>query len=201
MCPIKDLQIEHPFTDADKTKLDTVEPGAQPQPAIATQEEAEAGVDNVKMMTSLRVSQYVAIHGGGSEASSVLKGSYQNLTGSTIFGITPVSQDEDGNMIPVDPSAEEEVKSILGITLADIATGSFGDVGFEGIIKNVTIAFAIDSIIYLSKAGVPTITIPEIGVGGFVAGNWVVELGKITKNSTNPSSKDFKINIKVIGQL
>lgn len=81
---LKDNQIEHPYTQAEKDKLAAITPGAQPQPAIASQAEAEAGTDNVKMMTALRVLQSINVNaggGGGGEANTA-----SNLgTGAGIF--------------------------------------------------------------------------------------------------------------------
>ena len=62
---IQPNQIEVTYDVADKAKLDGVEPGAQVNPAIATQAEAEAGLDNAKMMTALRVAQAISVLAGG----------------------------------------------------------------------------------------------------------------------------------------
>jgi hypothetical protein len=45
---------------SDKSKLDGLEAGAQVNPVIATQAEAETGTDNVKAMTPLRTAQAIA---------------------------------------------------------------------------------------------------------------------------------------------
>jgi hypothetical protein len=48
------------MSSTDKAKLDGVAAGAQANPALATQAEAEAGTDNAKMMSPLRVAQAIA---------------------------------------------------------------------------------------------------------------------------------------------
>ncbi len=45
---------------SDKSKLDGIEAGAQVNPAIASQAEAETGTDNAKTMTPLRTAQAIA---------------------------------------------------------------------------------------------------------------------------------------------
>lgn len=81
---VKNNQIEVPFTPADKSKLDGVEASAKSY-SLATQPEAEAGNDNVKLMTPLRVKQAILAlapsGGGGGEANTA-----SNLgTGVSIF--------------------------------------------------------------------------------------------------------------------
>ena len=46
-----------------------------------------------------------------------------------------------------------------------------------------------------------TTSIPEIGVAGFLSGDFVVKVGRITKNSDVPANKDFKVEVHIIGQL
>lgn len=53
------------FTDAEQTKLAGIEAGAEVNEAIASQGEAEAGTENTKTMTPLRVAQAIAALGGG----------------------------------------------------------------------------------------------------------------------------------------
>lgn len=51
------------FTDAEKTKLSGIEAGAQVNVALASQVEAEAGTENTKTMTPLRVNQAITASG------------------------------------------------------------------------------------------------------------------------------------------
>jgi hypothetical protein len=70
---VKGNQLEVPFLQAEKDKLTGIETNAQANPAIADQAEAEAGLDNAKYMTSLRVSQAIAaqVGVGAGEANTV----------------------------------------------------------------------------------------------------------------------------------
>jgi hypothetical protein len=56
---INSNQLLVPFTAADKAVLQTVMPNAEPNPTIASQAVALAGVDNMQMMTALRVNQAI----------------------------------------------------------------------------------------------------------------------------------------------
>jgi hypothetical protein len=58
------------FTAAEQTKLAGVDAGAQVNPAIATQAEAEAGVEATKMMTAQRTAQAIAAQAAGGPPSS-----------------------------------------------------------------------------------------------------------------------------------
>lgn len=137
----------------------------------------------------------------GSGSGDLLKGTFTNNSGSTIPILKLVKQNSSGVISPVDASVEADVENIVGVTMAAILNTAAGDVGFSGLIKNVTTSFLVGDVIYLSKTGGYISTAPEIGSNSFVAADWVVRVGQITKNSTNPSNKDFKLEIEVIGQL
>lgn len=69
---VKNNQLEIPFTSTDKDKLDAIEDGAKTF-ALASQAEAEAGLDNVKLMTPLRVAEAISalsVGGGSGEANT-----------------------------------------------------------------------------------------------------------------------------------
>lgn len=199
---VKPNQLSVPFTQADADLLATITPGAAPQPAIATQAEAVAGADNSKMMTALRVLQSIQVNApGGGGISNAIQNTYTNNSGSTIPALSLVAQDNTGSLIAVNPSIESNVLEILGVILTATATGSTGLVALEGFLQNVTTSFSIGDIIYLSKIGGYVNVAPEIGVNSFVAGDFIVRVGKITLNSAVPGQKDFKIEIRLIGQL
>ena len=81
------------FTDADKTKLDGLD-GTLP---IATQAEAEAGTNNTKVMTPLRVAQAIAAL-GGSVISSIQRGTIA-MNGTDFASATITSVDMSKTMI------------------------------------------------------------------------------------------------------
>jgi hypothetical protein len=54
---------------------------------------------------------------------------------------------------------------------------------------------------YIDKTGNLTDIKPSIGVNSFIAGDFVISVGVIAKNATNPANKDLVISIDVIGQL
>ena len=246
---IHNNQIELPFTQADADKLDSILPGAEPNAPTASKAEAEAGLDNGKMMTPLRVSQAIAAQGGGGggggEANvganlgagqglykdklgitlefkslvagtgititpgtdtitlaSISGGLYLNNSGSQIPAMSVVWQDTSGNIRKfTTPSVESQIKNTLGLLLTVTDNNTQGAVVLAGLIKNVTTAFNIGDLVYLSKFGGMTAAAPDIGVGGFSAGDFVVQIGNITKNSDNPLQKDLNLAIIVRGQL
>lgn len=189
---IQNNQIELPFTQAEKDKLTAITPGAEPNAPTASQAEAEAGLDNFKMMTPLRVSQAIAALAGES-GSSVLLDEFVNASGDDLDALTPVCQNADGELEVIDPSSESDISSYLGITTAAILDGAIGTVALGGLLKNVTTSFDINDTLYLSKTGELTSIPPEIGVGGFAAGDYVLKIGKVTLNSENPLQKNIKL--------
>lgn len=245
---VKNNQIEVPFTPEDAAKLDGITPGAQPQPAIATQAEAEAGTDNMKMMTPIRTAQAIVAQGGGgggsstgqnlgggagvfaqkfgsalqfktlvagtgvtitpqtqtiviSAATSADTNSYLNNSGVTLGSFTLVRQDSAGNMNSINPSIEAEVINVLGVLLQATTNGNYGPVALGGLITNITTSFALQDILYLGKSGAIVNTVPDIGANGFLAGDFVIKVGRITKNLDVPANKDFKMELEILGQL
>lgn len=76
------------FTDALLGKLSGIEAGAQVNRALASQAEAEAGVENTKGMTPLRVAQAIAAlaTGTGGLAALTKAAHYTAVAGDFVFG-------------------------------------------------------------------------------------------------------------------
>lgn len=197
---IQNNQLVQPFTTADKSKLDGITPGAQPQPATASQAEAEAGLDNVKMMTPLRVKQSIDAN-AGSGSGNAITGVYLNSSGSSIPALTLVSQSGTGTLLPVVTNDADSIDQILGLLTQTTANTATGSVTFDGLVTNITTSFVVGDVIYLGSNGVLTTDIPDYGVDAFAAGYFVVKVGKITKNSSNPAQKDFLVKIENLGAL
>jgi len=100
-----------------------------------------------------------------------------------------------------DPSAEADVSSFLGLTITSIADATSGDVAKVGVLENVTTAFAVRDAVYVAKDSSLTNTAPEIGVNGFAAGDFIIFIGHISKNESNPAQKNLELRPEVIGQL
>ena len=133
--------------------------------------------------------------------SAAIQGTFTNATGGSISIGTPVHGNTSGNIEPIDVSVETAIKSFIGITLTSIPNSSSGSVVMAGLIKNISTGVSVGDSVYLSKSGGITSTAPDIGVGGFVSGDFVIRIGQITKNSTNPSNKDLLVAWQLMGQL
>lgn len=199
---VKDFQLEVPYTLAEKNKLATVQSSAAPNPTQVNGSEITAGTEtNTRSFSPKDVADMVAAHesaGGGS--GNAIEDNYTNSTGSTIAILTPV-RSSAGAIDLIDPSNEVHIKKILGVTRTAILHANAGPVVLQGLIENISTGFAVDDPIYMSKTGTLTNVVPDIGVASFVAGDFVVKLGQITRNSDNPSNKDLNVDIEIIGQL
>jgi hypothetical protein len=135
------------------------------------------------------------------ESAQALRVTETNTTGSLIPKLTPVKINTSGNLALIDVSIEADILALVGLTNADISNTAAGEVANTGRVKDITTGAAFGDTLYISKTGGITNIKPEIGVGGFIVGDFVVKLGVIAKNQLNPLNKDIILQISLIGQL
>jgi len=133
--------------------------------------------------------------------SSAITGLFTNPGPGSLINATPVSTNTSGNLVTVDVSSEDLATSFLGLTTSTILSSSQGQVILSGLVKNISTALGVGDILYVSKTGSLTTTAPDIGVNGFASGDFVIRVGQITKNATNPSNKDLLVAWQLMGQL
>lgn len=123
-----------------------------------------------------------------------------NNTGSTINQASAVYSDSTGIHL-IDPSVEAQAQGIVGVTSTNISTGTNGQIVSNGTILNISTSASIQDVMYVQKNGSLGNTKPSIGVGGFLAGDWIIKVGVITMNTSNALLKDLTVTIQVIAQL
>jgi hypothetical protein len=133
--------------------------------------------------------------------ASGLEDTRTNNTGATIPKGTPVRINTSGELDFVNVSIENEVVNIAGVASQSIPTASAGVFLSSGKIEDITTTADFGDFIYISKSGNFTNAKPTIGVGGFLASDFVISVGVVAKNESNPTLKDLIINIDVQGQL
>lgn len=124
-----------------------------------------------------------------------------NNTGVTLLKGTPVRINVSGELDVIDVSVEAEAINAAGVVENDISNGSDGNIINSGIITDVTTSASFGDVVFISKSGGLTNTKPSIGVGSFVAGDFVIRVGVIAKNQDNPVLKDLIVGMVVEGQL
>jgi hypothetical protein len=123
-----------------------------------------------------------------------------NESGGPIAALTPVTIDSNGGMNLIDVSNETDALNAVGVTKASVLNATPGVVVAIGKIENVS-GFSLGDKIWVSKTGTLTNVTPEVGVAGFVAGDFIVRVGRISKNKANPLLIDLIIEMSIIGQL
>lgn len=124
-----------------------------------------------------------------------------NGSGQTLAALTPVSVNYTGTIQKVDVSQGGSALTVVGITTQSIADGATGIVVTQGRIVDVALAFNVGDFVYVSKTGELMNTLPEVDQAGFQPGDYVIRLGVIAKNETNPAKKDMFIGLLIVGQL
>lgn len=124
-----------------------------------------------------------------------------NASGISLNKTDPVRIDASGQLQKIDCSVEAEVLACLGVARASAANGNSTGIVTGGRLEDVTVPGSLGDRLFLSKTGGLTNVTPAIGVGGFVAGDFVVLIGISVKNATNPSLTDLMVTLSVIAQL
>lgn len=134
-------------------------------------------------------------------SSLLVQTNESNVTGGTLNKLTPVRINSSGNMATIDVSVEVEALAIAGILDKNVPDNDSGSIVNSGRITEITTSAVLGDILYVSKSGGVTNIKPAIGIGGFVADDFVIRLGVVAKNQDNALNKDLLVNISIVGQL
>ena len=135
-------------------------------------------------------------------SSRATQAGFQNGSGSTLAMGVPVSVNTSSQILALDVTNEASVQAIVGLTGVSIPSAATGSVVDNGRLENITTSFAIGDAVYAGKANPLTNIKPDIGdADGFASGDFVIFIGVVVKNEFNPSLKDLKLMISVVGQL
>lgn len=132
--------------------------------------------------------------------SSAVRTTLLNNTGLTILKGVPVRINTSGDLSIIDVSVDTDVLGAMGVSNEMILTGTTGTIITGGKVEDIS-GFDFGDYIYVSKTGSLTHILPSEGVGGFVAGDWVIRVGVVSKNQTDPLLKDLFVNVQIIGQI
>jgi hypothetical protein len=111
------------------------------------------------------------------------------------------SVNSSGLLVPLDVSSEASWQAFVGYANARIPTSSLGPVIANGRLQNFTTSYTAGTALYIDTNGMPTSTIPSVGVNGFQAGDMVIFMGVIVPNETTPSEFDIAIFTQLVGTL
>jgi hypothetical protein len=138
---------------------------------------------------------------GGLSSGPYLEVSMLNNSGSTIVKGTPVTLTNAGTLKTVDVSVLSDAYNVVGVAKTDISDSTAGYVIVSGVLDNLTTSLSFGDAVFVSKLGTLTSTLPEVGVDGFTANDFILRVGSIFKNTTTPTQKDLLVNISVIARL
>lgn len=124
-----------------------------------------------------------------------------NTSGGALVKATPVRIDTSGEIRLINVSVEAEALSMVGIVKENISDGTSGVVISSGRIENIVTTANNGDVLYVSKTGGLTNIKPDVGVGGFIAGDFIIRVGVVFKNENIPTQQDLLLNIDIVGQL
>ena len=124
-----------------------------------------------------------------------------NNTGALLNALELLRIDTSGGVDFIDPSIEAEALAVIGISKSSANHGDPVGICTSGKLENIGGAWGFGDLLFLSKVGGLTNIKPDIGVGGFVSGDFVIKVGVVSKSITNPADKDLMLAIQIIGQL
>ena len=134
-------------------------------------------------------------------APETIATSLRNMTGSLVSKGTPIAVDTNGQINLVDVSDEALALSVIGVAGSAITDGAFGSIVTHGAMKGLVTSATFGDIMYIAKDGFLTNIKPTLDNEGFVAGDFVIKMGVLVRDATNPSNKNLIVNIQVMGQL
>lgn len=137
---------------------------------------------------------------GGSGTSLGNQSTIENHSGGNLVKGTPISIDTNGYATPIDVSTEASAFGACAVVTSGISDGASGNIVTAGVLANLT-GFAFGAVLYVSKTGDLTATKPQIGVAGFLAGDFVIRVGVVQRDVTTPAQKNLIVNVQVVGQL
>jgi hypothetical protein len=125
-----------------------------------------------------------------------------NDSGLDISSLRPVSiSASTGNLYPTQIDSESLAMSTVGITVDGILSGATGEIATHGRLMGITTSFNYGDILYVDTNGMLTNIKPAVGVNGFLAGDWVVKIGTVCRNTGSVLVKDLLVNVQIVGQL
>jgi hypothetical protein len=124
-----------------------------------------------------------------------------NDSGGSLNKADPVRLDALGKIKKVDPSIEAQALACIGVSKNYVPNGAVTPIVCQGRLEDITTSGNFGDPLYVSKTGGLTHIKPSIGVNGFLEGDFVILVGVVVNNQTNPLLKDLIINIRVVGQL
>jgi hypothetical protein len=124
-----------------------------------------------------------------------------NGSGGSLNKGQPTRLDSSGQLLSVDPTVESQAKACLGLVKQSVGPSGSTAIVLQGRLVDVTVPGSVGDLLYISKTGGITNTQPSIGVGGFLAGDFVVSVGVIAANLSNNLLTDIMVDIKIVGQL
>lgn len=123
-----------------------------------------------------------------------------NPTGTPISKGVPIRLTPSG-MTTIDVSNEIEANSIAGITRTIINSFGQGEIVTAGLLEDIGAIGVVGDVFYVDKLGSLTNIKPSIGINSFVAGDWVIRVGVLAANNTNPGLFDLLVSISIVGAL
>jgi hypothetical protein len=104
-------------------------------------------------------------------------------------------------MTTIDISNEIEANSIAGITRTIINGYGQGEIVTAGLLEDIGAIGTVGDVFYVDKLGGLTNIKPSIGINSFIANDWVIRVGVLASNNSNPVLFDLLVNISIVGAL
>lgn len=136
-----------------------------------------------------------------STTAKLLQSKAMNGSGSSLDPLTPITIDANGHAVYVNVSNEFLCRNFAGLVSSLTAPAATVTINTYGVMENVITTGSFGDFLYVSKTGSLTNVAPDIGVNGFVSGDFIIKIGKITANVSTPTNKDIILSPCLVGQM
>jgi hypothetical protein len=143
----------------------------------------------------------IIVNAAVSQAGASQSRELENNSGAAIAYLQPVTVDAGGDIKAIDVSDVGDAVKVVGVATESIADGAQGSIATSGVVEDIPGPLDFGDFVYVSKTGGLTADLPTDGVDGFVSGDFVIRVGVVVKNASDPAQKDLLIAVALEGQL
>lgn len=132
--------------------------------------------------------------------SSAMYIELKNGSGITLERLKPVCVDA-GMYKLINVNDSNLSLTALAVLMEEVSVDGIGRAITFGRIEDIGNTWALDTVLYVNKNGSLSHTVPDIGIDGFIAQDYIIRVGMVIPNQNDINKFDLQVDIKIIARL